>query len=222
MSLQNYSNVVKKYNDAIENISAKIVQDREGFMQQLGNIYSQGKKNFVNSDFLDYVEKKILVRDFSNNMKSFSDKSQLVDHIYKVNNALKGGASTDLKDLRYAAKRDNALFWNLNEKLHRQRLRQEHELELIATVAKQLPLMTENYTNFLDKVVSDHKLYNSRKRGLDVAQWEQLNDHVNNLVQNDGSILKAGAANKLTGGSTGYNLSDLDMKHYNIAKRLIQ
>lgn len=75
------SNVVKKYNDAIENISAKIVQDREGFMQQLGNIYSEGKKNFVNSDFLDFVEKKILVRDFSNNMKSFSDKSQLVDHM---------------------------------------------------------------------------------------------------------------------------------------------
>jgi hypothetical protein len=211
-----YANALQHYNSALTNLETKIQQDRQLHMHEMTNVYMEAVRSGVPHSYLTMVESMISDRDAFSARKTVLDAAEMTAHDNKLETALqqnsgvlRGGARgleadgrSAKKGLEYAAKRSNALLYNLHKKLHHDRSLHHQELGNLYTEAARLGGRRTAFASMLENMVRDRQMFNARKTALDAAQWAQ----VENLVESNAGhkVLQAGAdvPSALQGGAT--------------------
>jgi hypothetical protein len=203
----NYANLLQHYNSAAWNLLQKIQQDRGVHMSELSNVYMEAVRSGLPDGFLSMVEHMIADRSTYNSRKTILDGSEMSKHAMKVSSALgphsdvlTGGASglaggghhngKTVKAMDYAAKRYNALVYNLNKKLAHDRSIHFSELRNVHREATRLA-GGGDFAEMLSTMVGNRATFNARKTAFDAAQWAELETAATDM--GCGHVLHAGA-----------------------------
>jgi hypothetical protein len=218
-SHQSYVSTIGAYDKAIDDIVARVQQDRTLHMHDLTTTYMHAIQSRMPSNYLSMLESTIGERSTFNNRKLVLDAADLTMQEAKVKHAmgsnftaLAGGSLGDkshnaLKRLHYSAKRSNALFSTFNQKLGHDRQTHLQELKMLVdatpsnTSTKQL--LSELYANRLQN--------NDKRLRHDARAWANVDRTVYGLLGggiNARSVLSHGLSKTLSGGNVDTNLHD--------------
>lgn len=221
---QKYVSSIQFYDNAIEDMAARIQQDRSLHMHDLTSIYTNAVSTRLPPAYLTMMESVIGNRSIYNDRKLVMDAADLSVNESKIRNAmganftaLAGGSINNatydgLKGLHYSAQRCNALLSNFQQKLAHDR--ELHTMEL-KSVVDALPASSQAQT-----IASN--LYNARLQSnntrmmSDAKLWRSVETNVNQILGGGKAarrVLTHGVRDTLQGGAS-TTLYDM-MKHLN-------
>ena len=178
-SHNSYASALQQFNVAIDDVSARVQQDRALHMGDLTNTYMQAIVERMPSAYLTMLETSIGQRNVYNTRKLVFDATDLSVQDAKLSRALgansgtlSGGGVGDmsrdaLKAMHYSAKRSNALHTSFNQKLAHDRTVHAHEL---AALYNQTPANT-NTGRTLASMMSMRATNNLARTSHDAASW---------------------------------------------------
>lgn len=188
------ADVLAGYSAALEDLRAKVQQDRSVHCQELLNIYSEAVATGSDRAFIHKVSELIAARVQANEAKVKMDALEWQEHESKTTGALgedsgvlRGGArglrgkkrgKSRERALHYCGSRCNAYHTNLLKKLMHDRTTHAHELKLVLDLAGGMVGATAPLTQMVSSMNSERLKYNSRKTHYDAQQWRQLEQEV--------------------------------------------
>ena len=191
MAHRSFVEALHIYGGAIQDISAKLVQDRTLHLHDMNHVYMQAVSSNMHPKYLARVEQAIAERYRYNNRKDRVDASELARHDQRLETALKqnnqvlsGGAIVDnspeaLKDIQYTVKRSEALLANLNEKLARDRDLHQQELHTLHAMTPS-DCSCRQVTGGMCARRAD---VNRSRKAHDVATLKQVKEQVNHVIR---------------------------------------
>jgi hypothetical protein len=99
-----YTDALKIYDGAIDDLSARVVQDRELHTHDMAHIYMRAVSDDMHGGYLSTLEKAIGERARYGHRKDIMDAADLATHERKVGASLSGGGDP-LHAMTYAVKR---------------------------------------------------------------------------------------------------------------------
>ncbi len=155
--------VLDAYNDGVNDLAAKIQQERAAHIDDLVNLYLEANLVQVPGGLLSLLESMIDNRTVFNQRKTLIDAVELRKHDDKIR---------DKGRTPYTLKRSAALFDNLNKKLMRDR--SVHWNELLNVKEQCDQVSHGGFQDLLNRMLKDRKMFNERRTVLDAAQWENV------------------------------------------------
>ncbi len=181
-----YASALQHYNTAIDDVSARVQQDRVLHMHDLTSVYMQAVSTDMPEEYLTMLEKSIGERSIYNDRKLVMDASDLTVQNSKLTGAmgtnartLSGGGVRDfsreaMAAMHYSAKRSNALHASFNQKLQHDRSVHTSELEALASI-------TPSHTtcgSVLSTLVQMRHENNDARTVHDAGSWADLDAQV--------------------------------------------
>lgn len=218
-SHQSYVSTIGVYDKAVDDLSARVQQERAMHMHDLTSTYMNAIRNRMPSEYLSLLETTIGKRSTYNDRKLVLDAADLTMQEAKVKNAmgsnfvaLAGGSIIDpshtaLKKLHYSAKRSNALLANFHQKLTHDRQTHYNELKMLLDATPQNTPTGE----LLATIHTDRVQNNNIRTSHDRDMWSNVEQQVNSLLGggvNANSVLTHGLNKTLSGGGADTNLRD--------------
>lgn len=210
-SHEKYAKAIRYYDTAVDDISARVQQDRSLHMHDLTNVYMQAIATRMPSEYLTMLETTIGERSIYNDRKMVLDAADLTMQNKKLTNALQqnvntltGGGVVDrsgnaMKNMHYAAKRGNAMYANFNQKLAHDRSVHTSELNaLLASTPPNTPV-AKVLTGLLNMRIKN----NATRTAHDAKLWAKLDSQVNHMLgggNNAADVIKHGVSTTLRGG----------------------
>jgi hypothetical protein len=216
-SHRNYAAAISKFNESIDDMAARVQQDRVLHMHDLTSTYMQAVTSGMPHEYLSMLEQTIGERSVYNDRKMVLDAADLTMQGTKLNRALganvgtlNGGGVADnsrqaLKGMHYSAQRSNALHANFNQKLQHDRAVHASELEALLT---QTPGGSQ-VASVLTSLVNMRTENNTLRTAHDASRWAELDSYVGHALGGGGnadSVLSHGVNQTLSGGGTNTSL----------------
>jgi len=188
------ANVLAAYSAALDDLRARVQQDRSIHCQELLNVYSEAVATGANRAFIEKVTELLAERMSDNDKKVRMDALEWEEHEHKTSRALgsdamvmRGGARGMSKQhgsksrktkMRYCGCRCNAYHTNLLKKLMHDRATHAHELRYVVELAGGMLGADAPMTEMVSAMAREREKYNSRKTRYDARLWRELADKV--------------------------------------------
>lgn len=188
------ADVLAGYSAALDDLRARVQQDRSVHCQELLNVYSEAVAAGSDRAFINKVSELIAARVKANEAKVRMDALEWQEHDTKTVNALgedggvlQGGArrlgrrkrgKSRERAMHYCGSRCNAYHMNLLKKLMHDRTTHAHELRLVLDLAGGMVGNSAPLTQMVSTMDNERLKFNSRKTHYDAQQWKQLEKQV--------------------------------------------
>ncbi len=157
--------ILEAYNDGVEDVGAKIQQERAVHLDDLVNLYLEANLVQLPGPLLSVLESMIDNRVVFNERKTLIDAIEMDKHAAKLK---------DGRNQNYCRKRSLALLDNLNKKLMRDRSVHWNELVDFRNQVSGARSVHPGFQNMLSSLMGDRKQFNKRRTILDAAQRDNL------------------------------------------------
>ena len=216
----NYASVIQNYDAAVDDVAARVQQDRALHMHDLTSVYMQSIVTGMPSAYLTMMENTIGERSMYNDRKMVLDAADLTMQNKKLTRALgpnagtlSGGGVADhshaaLRGMHYSAKRSNALHTNFNQKLAHDR--SIHSAELNALLNLTPP--NTPVGSILRGLVTMRRENNRVRTDHDAQMWARVDSDVGASLGGGGNaaeVLNHGVAETLRGSGANTNIQAL-------------
>jgi hypothetical protein len=206
-SHRSYASTLSTFNDAIDDVSARVQQDRVLHMHDLVSTYMQAVSSGMPHEYLSMIEKTIGERSIYNDRKMVLDAADLTMQDAKLSRALRGGGTSRdaLKGMNYANQRSNALHANFNQKLAHDRAVHAAELDALHQATPSGNAVSSVLTNLVNMRTQN----NSMRTSHDATQWATLDAQVGQALGgggNSAAVLNHGISQTLSGGGSNTSL----------------
>lgn len=181
-----YVSALKTLNSSVDDVSSRIMQDRQLHMHNLAEVYMQSLAGGEHDGYVSMLEQAIGERSVYNDRKMILDAADLTAHDKKISQALRhnagalsGGAVVDvsssaLRGMDYAAKRSNALHASFVQKLTHDRALHQQELEALYSAS---PSNTA-CKNILGGMIKRRHANNDARTRHDAKMWAETDASV--------------------------------------------
>ena len=217
-SHRSYASAITTFNGSIDDMSARVQQDRVLHMHDLVSTYMQAVATGMPHKYLSMVEKTIGERSIYNDRKMVLDAADLTMQDTKLSRALgansrtlSGGGVADtsqgaLKGMHYAAQRSNALHANFNQKLAHDRTAHAAEMDALQAATPSGTAVSSVLTN----LVNMRSQNNVARTAHDAREWASLDAKVGHALgggANVASVLSHGVSATLRASGVNTSLS---------------
>lgn len=206
----NYVSALHVYDSAINDLTARVQQDRVLHMHDLTSAYMQAVASGMSKKYLSMLESTIGERSIYNDRKLVFDAADLSVQEKKLSRALgsnagalSGGAVVDnsrnaLKGMHYSAQRSNALYSSFNQKLAHDRAVHAIELRTLLGATPSNSVVAKVLTDLVNM-----RTHNNYLRTMhDAREWANVDAQVGQLLgggRNAEDVVNHGVTQTLSG-----------------------
>ena len=223
-----YASALQTYNTSIDDVAARVQQDRTLHMHDLTTTYMHAISSGMPDQYLNMLERTIGERKIYNDRKMVFDAADLTLQNSKLTRALgankgtlSGGGVHDtsraaLKGMHYSVQRANALYANFNQKLSHDRTVHANEL---SGILRTTPKATQT-ASVLKSLINMRETNNANRTLHDARMWADVDSRVGAIMgggHNATDVINYGVSNTLTGGGNNTILKPGSSFHFGSA-----
>lgn len=190
------ANALTTYNHAIDDLTARVVQDRTLHKHDMNNLYMQAASEGMHDGYLSTLERAISDRSTYGQGKNIMDAVDLTAHQQKLKSALghnkrvlSGGGVADnspraLQGMQYAVRRSRDMVSNFNRKLAQDRELHRQELQALNAITPRNSMAKQ----LVGGMVERRNEVNAARQLHDATVWAEADAHVAHTLNGGGHM----------------------------------